>query len=802
MQNYIVIHGHFYQPPREDPWLGTIPNQPSAAPYHNWNKRITKECYAANSASRVLNNQGKIVDIINNYLYLSFNFGPTLFYWIKRHAPNVYHRIIDADEKSRELNNGHGNAIAQAFNHTILPLDHPNDRYTQIHWGLEDFKSHFHRKAEGIWLPETAVNDEVLDILIETGVRFIILSPWQAEAVSASGSRSWKPLQGAPAPSEKPYRIDRPGGSIAVFFYNHILAQGISFEHYLKNAENLYETVTSFYNKKDSSHLISIATDGEVYGHHEPFGDMCLAALTKLAAEKGELVFTNYGNYLDQFPPQDRVKLKPGEDERGTSWSCAHGVSRWYKDCGCSTGGKPGWNQKWRAPLREGLEALRTELFTRYERDIKALSALEPSEIRDRYIQVVTSTVDQEQFAREVLQPQVLEKMNKDEAVVRLYALLESQRYALYMFTSCGWFFNDISGIETEQNLRYAEKAVELLTAAEAGKSGIAKSAALSCLLHTLNKAKSNIPERGTGKDILESIIAEDPKDMKFIAAVFTFLINLCSKLKETYGFFDLLDYDHENKEVTDSCREYHGRVTIRNNPLTLKDSFVYHLFDDDETGIRLRIENHEGGRDINLSKLPKQLLEDCSYHLSNTVQNRCITFGSKLYRDLKKVLRLSKESGITPSPLIVKTAEFAITCILTDLFANHQHDISEDRIDTIEETLVFAKEMGLEYNRETVEKQIADSVSEHLYSLQTDLDDKTVGYVYHLLKAVRNGGIEPDLSVPQNIIFSIITDQVPSFYEELEKGDVEGLKKLKRIIKIGSILNIDVEGIKELILA
>jgi hypothetical protein len=802
MKNYIVIHGHFYQPPREDPWLGTIPNQPSAAPYHNWNKRITKECYAANSASRVLNGQGKIIDIINNYQYLSFNFGPTLFHWIKKHAPNVYHRIIEADEKSRELNNGHGNAIAQAFNHTILPLDHPQDRYTQIHWGLEDFKSHFHREAEGIWLPETAVNEEVLDILIEKGVRFIILSPWQAEAVSPAGSRSWKPLRDAPVPSEKPYRIDRAGGSIAVFFYNHILAQGISFEHYLKNAESLYNSIRSFYNKKDPSHLISIATDGEVYGHHEPFGDMCLAALTKLAAEKEELTFTNYGNYLDRFPPQDRVKLKPGEDERGSSWSCAHGVSRWYKDCGCSTGGEAGWNQQWRTPLREGLEAIREELYTRYEKNSKELSDLEPTEIRNRYIQVLNGTVERHNFAREVIRPDVLDRANSDEEVVRLYTLLESQKYAMYMFTSCGWFFNDISGIETEQNLRYAVKAVELSAAAAADNSETSGPSAVSRLLHVLKNAQSNDPRRGTGKDILESIIAEDPKDMKFIAAVFTFLINLCSELKESYGFFDLIEYNHEKKQTTDGRREYHGSVTIRNNPLTLDESFTYHLADDDETGISLRIENHEGGRDINLNRMPKQLLEDCSYHLSDTVQNRCINFGSSLYRDMKKVLRLSKESGIIPSPLIVKTAEFVITCILTDLFTNHHRDISEERIDKIEETLVFAKEMGLEYNRETVEKQIAHSVSEHLYSLQTDLDDKTVGYVYRLLKAVRNGGIEPDLSVPQNIIFSIIKEQVPSFYEELEKGDVEGLKKLKRIIKIGSILNIDVEDIKELILA
>ncbi|HKK64673.1 MAG TPA: glycoside hydrolase, partial [Clostridia bacterium] len=240
MKNYLVFHGHFYQPPREDPWTGIVAIQPSAAPFHDWNHRITRECYAANAASRVLRFDGRIEDIINNYKILSFNFGPTLFWWLKSHAPHVYEAIIEADRLSVTLNSGHGNAIAQAYNHTILPLDSADDSRLQIEWGLADFEYHFGRKSEGIWLPETAINEGVADILLDLGVKYVILSPWQAEAIYAEGSEEWQELESEPAPFWRPYKIERPGGDLAAFFYNQELAQGISFEHYLRSADALY----------------------------------------------------------------------------------------------------------------------------------------------------------------------------------------------------------------------------------------------------------------------------------------------------------------------------------------------------------------------------------------------------------------------------------------------------------------------------------------------------------------------------------------------------------------------------------
>ena len=383
MKNNLIIHGHFYQPPRENPWIGLIPRQKSASPYENWNRKITKECYAANTYSRFLDANGSIVDIINNYTYISFNFGPTLLNWLMSYAPTIYAQILEADRLSLNNNAGHGNAIAQAYNHSILPLCSLEDAETQIIWGLKYFESRFNRSSEGFWLPEAAVNSSIIDLLIKQKIKFIILSPWQAEAFCPLGSKKWKPLGDNPIPSDRVYRIDRPQGSIAVFFYNHQLAHGISFEHYLTDADRLYEKLLTFRHTARPDHLVNIATDGEIYGHHEPFGDMCLAALVRIIDRENDFTLSNYGRYLEEHPPTYLAQLKEGENNLGTSWSCFHGVDRWYRDCGCTTGGKEGWNQKWRAPLRDALIHLRDSLKNIFINEIPNFSGTDPQKIRN-----------------------------------------------------------------------------------------------------------------------------------------------------------------------------------------------------------------------------------------------------------------------------------------------------------------------------------------------------------------------------------------------------------------------------------
>lgn len=464
---YFTIHGHFYQPPRENPWTGEIENQPSAAPFHDWNDRIAAQCYSPNAASRILSPSGRIQDIVNNYEYMSFNFGPTLIGWIRTHLPETYRRIQQADADSvKRL--GHGNAIAQVYNHIIMPLASPADRITQIRWGIRDFETHFGRKPEAMWLAETAINMDVVVDLIREGIQFTILSPTQAESFRPLAGGDWKGCENTDIDTTRPYRIfpvDVKGnklcdGYLDVFFYNPWLSSAVGFEHLLRDANVFGKRIQDAFDpNRDEPQLVSIGTDGESYGHHEPFGDMCAAWLFNHYAPEHDMKPVNFGWFREHFPPKFEVRLKNAYSE-GCAWSCAHGVGRWYRDCGCSTGGGPEWNQKWRTPLRDAMNYLKKFADEVFLREFEKISDMDPWEARNRYIDVLVKpeeTARKEKFLSEILKDPS-DKKQRTNAI----RLLEIQKFCLFSFTSCGWFFNDIEGLEPVQNMRYAERAMEL----------------------------------------------------------------------------------------------------------------------------------------------------------------------------------------------------------------------------------------------------------------------------------------------------------------------------------------------------
>ncbi len=540
---HLIIHGHFYQPPREEPATLEIENQPSAYPFDNWNERINRECYAANAASRVLDGAGRIIDIINNYESISFNFGPTLLQWIKKYDPQTYKRIIEADVKSRKQNNGHGNAIAQVYNHIILPLACDKDIITQIEWGLKSFEMDFGRKSEGIWLSETAINDKVAEYLISYGIKFVILSPFQAEEVYYKDKNEWVNVSDGSIDYSKPYILEESNGKLAVFFYYPDLASKVSFEHLLRNVDFLRGEILKYKDKK----LVHYATDGEIYGHHEPFGDMCLARLIYDNRKKEEFIFTNYANYLEKFPPVDIVKLKKGNDGLGTSWSCSHGVDRWRKDCGCSTGGKEGWNQKWRVYLRDAFDFLRDKLFE------KARSFL-PEYINDfwkarnDYITVFYNTdyAEREKKTKEFLKKHLKKSVSKETEILIL-KYFEALYYEMLMYTSCGWFFADISGIEPVQDLKYAHQVILLM-------KGIFDDKISEEFKSILSKAKSNIEEYDNGKIIFENFVEKPYFSIEKMA--FEYILKNGNKKEELYYFYrnkiiDQKTISKNNYEVT-----------------------------------------------------------------------------------------------------------------------------------------------------------------------------------------------------------------------------------------------------------
>ena len=340
-KTYLTIHGHFYQPPRENPWLETIEVQDSANPYHDWNARVTAECYTPNSVSKIVTQDNKILDIVNNYSFISFNFGPTLLSWMEHYSPYSYERIIKADVESISKNNGHGNAMAQVYNHIIMPLANKRDKYTQIIWGIKDFQFRFGRKPEGMWLAETACDDATLEALIDCGIKFTVLSPHQAKSVrklTPDNKEKWSDVSWGNIDPARAYRYFVKSDKtkhIDLFFYVGPISKSVAFDELLTDGNKFISKLKAGVSKdRNYNQLVHIATDGESYGHHTKFGDMALSYILKARAEDEGFILTNYANYLEQEGVQYEVDIKDV-----SSWSCAHGVGRWCDDCGCSTGG-------------------------------------------------------------------------------------------------------------------------------------------------------------------------------------------------------------------------------------------------------------------------------------------------------------------------------------------------------------------------------------------------------------------------------------------------------------------------------
>ncbi len=487
----LIIHGHFYQPPREHPWTEKIPEQPTAKPFHNWNDRIHKECYEANTNSPYLKGDGTVLKRFNNYEYISFNFGPTLLNWMKTYHPKDFAAIIQGDKNSIKRT-GHGNAIAQAYNHTILPLATKQDKECQILWGIEHFTNTFGRAPESMWLPETAINEETIDLLLESGISYVILSPWQAKSYIQEDGTSIL-LNGGAIPSFEPYEIEGSKGSISAMFYHPDLASEISFGGILHSADVLYQRILSI--GKNQQGVVHTATDGEIYGHHFRLGNMCLSALIEKIEHSDHLEMTNYGAYLAKNKPTKKAILLPGEDERGTSWSCAHGVSRWYKDCGCSTGGQDGWNQEWRAPLRKSFDILSSRMEEIQKQEIPKITDTPIHKIIKEYGRVLTGEFTPRNFCIHL-------GVTDPSQQFTLCTLLDGELHRMYAYTSCGWFFAELTDITSVQNIRHALRAIHLY-------QPFTEKDLIAELKSNLAEAKSNLPNGASGDAIVDELLEE-----------------------------------------------------------------------------------------------------------------------------------------------------------------------------------------------------------------------------------------------------------------------------------------------------
>ena len=506
-KHFVCIHGHFYQPPRENPWLETVEIQDSAAPYHDWNERICAECYAPNGAARVVNDKNQITRIVNNYARISFNFGPTLLSWLRENAPRTVRMILDGENRSRQRYRGHSSAMAQVYNHMILPLANARDRNTQIRWGAADYESSFGAPPEGMWLPETAADTATLEALATNRIVFTVLAPHQCKRIRPlKGEVDWTDTPNATVDTTRPYLMRfASGASIAIFFYNGPDSRAIAFEGLLDSGDNLAGRLKAGFKDSPQPQLVHVATDGESYGHHHKYGEMALAYALRLLEQDKTVKLTNYGCFLEQFPPEFECEIA-----ENTSWSCMHGIERWRSDCGCN-GGKPGWNQAWRAPLRKALDELRDALIP--------LTELEGGKLfkdvwaaRDAYIHVVLDRSPES--VDRFFAAQQTHTLAEPEQVQAL-KLMEMQRHAQLMYTSCGWFFDDIAGIETVQVIAYAARVLQLAQQLFGEQAEPLQPAFLA----RLSEAHSNEPEAGDGARIYKKCVDTMELHLEQVAA-------------------------------------------------------------------------------------------------------------------------------------------------------------------------------------------------------------------------------------------------------------------------------------------
>ena len=817
-KNFLTIHGHFYQPPRENPWLEAIETQESAAPAHDWNERVCAECYNPNSVSKIVDSRNKILDVVNNYEYMSFNFGPTLLSWMEEHAPQTYDRVIKADIESVIEHNGHGNALAQVYNHIIMPLANYQDKQTQVKWGIKDFFYRFGRQPEGMWLAETAVDDETLEVLVDNGIKYTILSPYQALKFKKIDEDVWQDVSWGNIDPARPYRYflkNDKGKYIDLFFYDGAISKSVAFDELLKDGNKFIRRLKEGVSPtRGYPQLVNIATDGESYGHHTKFGDMALAYVVKVRAKDEGFQIVNYGEFLDEFGVKYEVDIK-----QASSWSCFHGVGRWSDDCGCSTGGHPGWNQKWRKPLREALNYLRDKLVEIYTKEGKKYFK-DVWTARNNYIDVILD--------RALLNVKKYQKANFVEGLsgedkVSAMKLLEIQRQALLMFTSCGWFFSEISGIETTQIMKYAARAMQLAKSFtdENLEEGF---------LSILEKAESNIKEYGNGRNIYDKFVRPSVVSIKQLASLWAILslfrdiddeenlycytarklaykkivkgsTNLVIAHVEIKSNITLETFDTMVTLIQYEGGDFHCAIkdfTNEKDYYCTQEDLAKTFSDQPLTEIIRKIDEYFGEKYFTLKDIFAEqrknilamLLKDQMEKFSETYQ--------QMYYDGRSSIAQMQSLGLNIPPEFKISAQYALTKKFNDLFTESKSYIADDVIKEAADIDNEAKQLDLKIDKTPTSKIFSAKLLQNITRLAENFDFSQADATLEIFKHIEDLDMKVEISEAQNIYFSKIFIQMGDILEDFEKSHTERDKEFLEILfAIGSKLNINTEFFK-----
>jgi len=785
---FLCVHAHFYQPPRENPWLESIESQDSAYPYHDWNERVTAECYAPNSASRILGGDGRIQEILNNYHKISFNFGPTVLSWMQEKDPELYASIQLADRVTSVQHSGHGSALAQAYNHLIMPLANARDRKTQTFWGIRDFEKRFGRKPEGMWLPEGAVNTETLEELASHGIAFTILSPHSASEVRAIGEKEWTDVSGGRIDPSVAYQIQLPSGkAMSLFFYDGPASRAVAFENLLESGEKFANRLLeTFSESRTWPQLAHIATDGETYGHHRKYGEMALTYALDYVEKNNLAKLTNYGEFLAKHPSTHEARIFDN-----SSWSCAHGVERWRSNCGCNSGMHGGWNQEWRAPLREALDWLRDSLAPLYEKAGSGLFS-DPWKARDEYICVILDR--SRENVCEFFKRNCKEDLRKEDQVLAL-KLLEMERHAMLMYTSCGWFFDELSGLETVQVIQYAGRAVQL-----ADSLSLAPPIEPE-LLERLARAPSNLPEHRDGKKIYEEFVKPAMLDLPKVGAHYAI-----SSLFENFGEKNrIYCYTIEQKDArvlsSGKTKVVAGRINVISD-ITWESSEisygVVHLGDHlitggvrffkgeeeyertlkamteafqngDFTGLVHTVDNEYGGGSYTLGLLFRDEQRKVMSEILNTAVGEAETAYRQLYENRAPLMHFMARLNLPAVRILQVAAEFTLNADIRRAF--EAENLNPQRIQSL---LEEAKRVGIALDKATLEFSLRRRI-EFIADRFRDNPSKLAG-LQELDVAV---GIAP--STPFDVVLwqvqNIYYGLLKTFYEQVgnKTAQVEG---------------------------
>jgi len=805
-ERFVCVHGHFYQPPRENPWLGSIERQPSAAPAHDWNERVAAECYGPNTAARIVSGDGHIIDIRNNYEKISFNFGPTLLAWLEDHRPEVYEEILAADTRSQFERGGHGNAIAQVYGHAIMPLATKRDKETQVVWGMEDFRHRFCRDPEGMWLAECAVDTETLEALAACGVKFTILAPRQARAWRDLDSREgWRAADNGSIDPSRPYLCNLPSGrSIVLFFYDGPISQAVAFEGLLVNGDRFAERLLSgFDGARPWRQLVHVATDGESYGHHHRYGEMALAYALHSIERDGRARLTNYGEYLSLAEPLAEVRIW-----ENSSWSCVHGVERWRANCGCNSGSRPGWHQKWRAPLREAYDMVKREADAIFESEGAGLLR-DPQAARNGYVDVVLGRKAGREFAAEALAEPVTAE--RSAAALRL---LEAQRNSMLMYTSCAWFFDDVGGIETVQTMRYAARLLQILRPRTGDLEARFEAA--------LERVPSNAPELRDGRRVWQDFVQPQVVDLNRVLANYA-MLNYDRYFEGTRAHFRF-EMSEQNGKLSayGDCRIKLSRLSAV-APLTSErvdaTVCVLHLGGHDfqcRIGAALdQAEYEKLHRELLLTFSGRSLAEvvraidrkfDCRDYMLPDLFPECreellgrITRGavqrfdatlSAMFDENRRLMEYLRESGAPLPPGFLTVAEHVLRSRLKRELSAGPEEAETGRALAI---AAEARHLGVRADDGEACEMLGRALSRTFRQLAMRPTERMCRVAGWLLDTMEMLGAQLDLWEAQNICFALFTTRpLPAYLETQEGGtrgatspDMPALAQLARRLRI-----------------